>query len=72
MTALQSFPVRTEIENLTEDLVSGPRNTFALRGANIPGSDTIRVGTCGCGLKEPRGTRSADSAMSTVLISTRT
>ncbi len=44
VTALQSFPVRTEIENLTEDLVSGPRNTFALRGANIPGSDTIRVG----------------------------
>ena len=44
VTALQSFPVRTEIENLTEDLVGGPRNIFALRGAEIPGKDTIRVG----------------------------
>ncbi|MBX3072105.1 MAG: hypothetical protein KF883_16485 [Thermomicrobiales bacterium] len=44
VTAMQSFPVSTAIEHLTEDLVSGPRNTFALRGAEIPGSDTIRVG----------------------------
>ncbi|MGD9715173.1 MAG: hypothetical protein AB7V46_24425, partial [Thermomicrobiales bacterium] len=44
VTALQSFPVSTSVEHLTEDLVSGPRNIFALRGAEIPGSDTIRVG----------------------------
>ncbi len=44
VTALQSFPVSSAIEHLTEDLVSGPRNAFALRGAEIPGSDTIRVG----------------------------
>ncbi len=44
VTALQSFPVRSEIEHLTEDIVSGPRNLFALRGAEIAGSSEIRVG----------------------------
>jgi peptide/nickel transport system substrate-binding protein len=44
VTALQSFPVRTEVENLTEDLVSGPNNIFALRGASIPGRTDLRVG----------------------------
>ncbi|CAN5718900.1 ABC transporter substrate-binding protein [soil metagenome] len=44
VTALQSFPIRTEVEHLTEDIVSGPRNVFALRGAEIPGSNEIRVG----------------------------
>ena len=44
MTALQSFPVRNEVENLTDDLVSGPKNIFALRGASIPGRNDIKVG----------------------------
>lgn len=44
ITALQTFPVRTDVENLTEDLVSGPNNLFALRGASIPGRTDIKVG----------------------------
>lgn len=44
VTALQSFPVRKEVENLTLDIVSGPRNVFALRGADIPGRTDIKVG----------------------------
>ncbi len=44
VTALQSFPVRTDVENLTLDIVSGPRNVFALRGADIPGRTDIKVG----------------------------
>jgi peptide/nickel transport system substrate-binding protein len=44
VTALQSFPVRTEVQDLTEDLVSGPKNIFALRGASIPGRNDIKVG----------------------------
>ena len=44
VTALQSFPVRTEIQDLTEDLVSGPKNLYALRGASIPGRTDIKVG----------------------------
>lgn len=44
VTALQSFPVSTEVENLTVDIVSGPRNLFALRGADIPGRSDIKVG----------------------------
>jgi peptide/nickel transport system substrate-binding protein len=44
VTALQSFPVRAEVENLTVDLVSGPKNIFALRGADIPGRNDIKVG----------------------------
>lgn len=44
VTALQSFPIRTEVENLTEDLVSGPKNFYALRGADIPGRNDIKVG----------------------------
>jgi peptide/nickel transport system substrate-binding protein len=43
-TALQSFPVRNEVKDLTEDLVSGPKNLYALRGADIPGQNTIKVG----------------------------
>lgn len=44
VTALQSFPVRAEVENLTVDLVSGPKNIYALRGADIPGRNDIKVG----------------------------
>ncbi len=44
VTALQSFPVSSEVENLTVDIVSGPRNQFALRGANIPGRSDIKAG----------------------------
>jgi peptide/nickel transport system substrate-binding protein len=42
--ALQSFPVRNEVVDLTEDLVSGPKNLFALRGASVPGRNDLRVG----------------------------
>ncbi|MFL5761326.1 MAG: ABC transporter substrate-binding protein [Thermomicrobiales bacterium] len=44
VTALQSFPVRNEVKDLTEDLVAGPKNLFALRGADIPGRNDIKVG----------------------------
>ncbi len=44
VTALQSFPVSAEVENLTVDIVSGPRNLFALRGADIPGRSDIKAG----------------------------
>ncbi|MEA2529367.1 MAG: peptide/nickel transport system substrate-binding protein [Thermomicrobiales bacterium] len=44
VTALQTFPVRAEMQDLTEDLVSGPKNLFALRGAHIPGRNDIKVG----------------------------
>jgi len=44
VTALQSFPVRKDVENLTLDIVSGPRNIFALRGADIPGRTDIKAG----------------------------
>ena len=44
VTALQSFPVRSDMENLQLDIVSGPKNTFSLRSASIPGSDEIRAG----------------------------
>lgn len=44
VTALQSFPIRTEVQDLTEDLVSGPKNLWALRGASIPGRSDIKVG----------------------------
>ncbi|HKG27029.1 MAG TPA: ABC transporter substrate-binding protein [Thermomicrobiales bacterium] len=44
VTAIQSFPVRAEMADLTEDLVSGPKNVYALRGAHIPGRNDIKVG----------------------------
>jgi peptide/nickel transport system substrate-binding protein len=44
VTALQSFPIRNEVEHLTEDIVAGPRNVFALRGAEIAGKEEIRAG----------------------------
>lgn len=43
-TALQSFPVRDEVENLTEDIVGGPKSPFALREAAVAGSPEVRVG----------------------------
>jgi len=44
VTALQSFPAREELKNVTEDLVSGPKSPFTLREAFVEGSDEIRVG----------------------------
>jgi peptide/nickel transport system substrate-binding protein len=44
VTALQSFPVRNDVQDLTEDIVSGPRNSFALRGAHIEGRTDMKVG----------------------------
>lgn len=44
VTALQSFPVRESVENLTVDIVGGPKSIFSLRGASIEGGSQIRVG----------------------------
>lgn len=44
VTAVQSFPVRTEVQDLTEDLVSGPKSIFSLRGASVPGRTDLKVG----------------------------
>ena len=44
VTALQSFPVRQEVENLTVDIVGGPKSIFSLRGASIQGGSQMRVG----------------------------
>ncbi|MGI8642507.1 MAG: ABC transporter substrate-binding protein [Thermomicrobiales bacterium] len=44
VTALQSFPVREEVENLTVDIVGGPKSIFSLRGASIEGGSQMRVG----------------------------
>lgn len=44
VTALQSFPVRTEVQDLTEDLVGGPKSPFSLRSARIEGKPELRVG----------------------------
>jgi peptide/nickel transport system substrate-binding protein len=44
VTALQSFPVRTEVQNVTEDLVGGPKSVLTLREASVPGREELRVG----------------------------
>lgn len=43
-TVNNSFPARSGLEGVTVDLVSGPRNPWALREAYVPGSDDVRVG----------------------------
>jgi peptide/nickel transport system substrate-binding protein len=43
-TALQTFPARVELENLTIDIVGGPKSALTLRDATVAGSDEIRVG----------------------------
>jgi peptide/nickel transport system substrate-binding protein len=43
-TALQNFPVRDTVENLTEDIVGGPKSPLTLREASVAGSPEIRVG----------------------------
>ncbi|HEV2108926.1 MAG TPA: ABC transporter substrate-binding protein, partial [Thermomicrobiales bacterium] len=44
VTALQAFPVREEVENLTVDIVGGPKSIFSLRSASIEGGSQMRVG----------------------------
>ncbi|MEJ7762703.1 MAG: ABC transporter substrate-binding protein [Thermomicrobiales bacterium] len=44
VTAIQSFPVRTEVENLTVDIVGGPKSLFSLRGASVAGASDLTVG----------------------------
>lgn len=44
VTALQSFPVRSDVEHLTLDIVSGPGNILALRSASIPGRTDLKAG----------------------------
>ena len=43
-TVNNSFPVLSELEGVTPDLVAGPRNIWTLREAFVPGSDDVRVG----------------------------
>ena len=43
-TALQTFPARNELENLTIDIVGGPKSALTLREATVAGSEEIRVG----------------------------
>ena len=43
-TALQSFPARTDLENLNIDIVGGPKSALSLREATVAGSDEIRIG----------------------------
>ncbi|MFN8592660.1 MAG: ABC transporter substrate-binding protein [Thermomicrobiales bacterium] len=43
-TALQTFPARNELENLTIDIVGGPKSALSLREASVDGSEEIRVG----------------------------
>jgi peptide/nickel transport system substrate-binding protein len=43
-TALQTFPARDELQNLTIDIVGGPKSALTLREATVEGSDEIRVG----------------------------
>lgn len=44
VTAVNTFPARAELTGITEDLVAGPRNPWALREAYVPGRDTVTVG----------------------------
>ena len=43
-TALQTFPAREDLENLTVDIVAGPKSALSLPGASVAGSDEIRIG----------------------------
>ncbi|HYO29234.1 MAG TPA: ABC transporter substrate-binding protein [Thermomicrobiales bacterium] len=43
-TAIQNFPVRDAVENLTEDVVGGPKSPLSLREATVAGSPELRVG----------------------------
>ena len=44
VTALQNFPVREAVENLTVDIVGGPKSPLSLRDATVAGSSKLRVG----------------------------
>lgn len=43
-TVLNSFPASGKLNDLTEDLVAGPRSPWSLREAYIPGSNQLTVG----------------------------
>jgi peptide/nickel transport system substrate-binding protein len=43
-TALQSFPARDDVENMTIDIVAGPKSALSLREASVAGAEEIRVG----------------------------
>lgn len=44
VTAVNTFPANAQLTGITEDIVAGPRNPYALREAYIPGKDTLTVG----------------------------
>ncbi len=43
-TVVNTFPAKTNIEGVTQDVVAGPKAQWTLREAFIPGSDRITVG----------------------------
>ncbi len=43
-SVLNTFPASADLSDATLDVSSGPRSTWTLRSANVPGSDTVRVG----------------------------
>src|SRR5579884_3169879 len=44
VTALNSFPIRNAVQNVTEDIVGGPLSPYTLPGADIPGQNQLKVG----------------------------
>ncbi|MDP9356550.1 MAG: ABC transporter substrate-binding protein [Chloroflexota bacterium] len=44
VTALQAFPARADLQEVTEDLAGGPKSLFTLREAYVEGKDEVRVG----------------------------
>lgn len=43
-SVVNTFPASAELSDATLDVSAGPRSTWTLRSAHVPGSDTVRVG----------------------------
>lgn len=43
-SVLNTFPAAADLTDATLDVSAGPRSTWTLRSAHVPGSDTVRVG----------------------------
>ena len=43
-TVVNTFPARSEVKGITEDVASGPRSLWTLREAYVPGKDTLTLG----------------------------
>jgi peptide/nickel transport system substrate-binding protein len=44
VNVMNSFPTTTAVEDLTTDVVAGPRTPYSLREASVPGSEDVTVG----------------------------